>query len=140
MIVEKRKLTSILKQENPNLVVFSGYISHVNEIKKAAQVVKNMNSKTKVLVGGVHAEVNPQDYVSDCIDYISCANGIDTFKDLLQRLINKEDDLIEKIHGLYKEGRAFTKHTNFEYNHPDRTSVSQYRSAYYYMFHNPVLS
>ncbi len=92
MIVEKRKLTSILNKENPNLVVFSGYISHVNEIKKAAQVVKNMNSKTKVLVGGVHAEVNPQDYVSDCIDYISCANGIDTFKDLLQRLINKEDE------------------------------------------------
>jgi len=137
MIVEKRKLNNILKQENPDLVVFSGYISHVNEIKKAAQVVKNLNSKTKVLVGGVHAEVNPQDYVSDYIDYISCANGIDTFKDLMQRLINKESDLIETIPGLYKEGRTYTKHTNFKYNHPDRTSVSQYRSAYYYMFHNP---
>ena len=134
MIIEKKKISYFLKKHNPDVVGITGYISHVNIIKDYAKQVKEFDSNIKVIVGGVHAEVNPEDFESKYIDFIIRANGIRTFIEILEKLENKKNT--KKIECVYnKKIKSVKKDTEFNYLFPDREKVNKYRSKYYYMFH-----
>lgn len=133
MIIEKKKLSFYLSDYMPDVVGITGYISHVNIIKDYAKQVKAFDKNIKVIVGGVHAEVNPGDFESENIDYIIRANGLRTFEAILDKLSGKEDS---DISGVYDENKSCPiKDTSFEYPFPAREKVDAYRSKYYYMFH-----
>jgi hopanoid C-3 methylase len=136
MIIEKKPLSYFIEKHNPDLVGLSGYISHVNIIKEYAAVIKKVRPKCKVAVGGVHAEVLPQDFEDENIDYIIEANGLRTFNNIVNSLMNREERL-NPPEGVYCPGKVNLKDSSFEYNFPDRSKVARYRSKYYYMFHNP---
>lgn len=133
MILEKKKIAYFLKLHEPDVVGVSGYISHVNIMKDYARQVKEYNPNIKTVVGGVHAEVNPEDFESEYIDYIIRANGIKTFNDILNQLENKSEEPIPCVYS--KEVTDYTKESSFNYLFPDREKVDKYRSKYYYMFH-----
>lgn len=134
MILEKKKIKCFLEKYQPDVVGLTGYISHVNVIKEYAAQVKAYNKDIKVVVGGVHAEVNPEDFESRHIDFIVRANGIKTFIEILNRLENKEST--EEISCVYgREKRKTPKETEFNYLFPARHKVDRYRAKYYYMFH-----
>lgn len=134
MILEKKKISYFLEKYKPDVVGLTGYIAHVNVIKDYAKQVKDYDSNIRVVVGGVHAEVNPQDFESKYIDYIIRANGIRTFIEILNKLKNKESaDEIACVY--HKERVAAKKENEFTYLFPDRDKVQKYRSRYYYMFH-----
>lgn len=134
MIIERRKISYFLKKYNPDVVGITGYISHVNIIKEYARQIKKYDSNIKIIVGGVHAEVNPEDFESDNIDFIIRANGIRTFIEILDKLENKEST--KTIKCIYnKNNKGAKKDTEFNYLFPDREKVKKYRSKYYYMFH-----
>lgn len=133
MIVEKKKYEDIIKSEKPNLIFFTGYITHVGTIKNLAKISKQLLPNVKIGTGGVHAEVVPEDFCSEYIDFIYSKNGIDGFNLTLKMLLNgcSVKEVNEKLN-------TFTiKNTCFDYKHPDRSAVSGYRSKYYYMFHSP---
>ena len=150
MIIEKKNVTYFVKLYNPDVVGITGYISHVNIMKRYAKEAKEVNKKIVTIIGGVHAEVNPADFESPYVDYIIRANGIRTFIDILNKLekdknntktneggnkseIIGEEDEIECI---YVPGKKPPKKdTTFNYLYPDRDKVNKYRSKYYYMFH-----
>lgn len=133
MIVEKKSYKEILLRENPDFVLYTGYITHVGIIKDLARAAKEMFPNVKTGVGGVHAEVVPEDFKSEYIDFIYDKNGIDGFNYTLEELLKGND--IENINeALVKSG---PKKNNFNYKFPDRNSVSKYRKHYYYMFHSP---
>lgn len=131
MILEKKPLEHFLKEFDPDVVGMSGYISHVNIIKKYADRIKALKPNCKVVVGGVHAEVLPEDFLHENIDFIVEANGLSTFNNILNNIYS------DNIEGVYRKGYSNLKQTSFEYNFPDRSKVARYRSKYYYMFHNP---
>lgn len=134
MIIEKRSIPYFLKKYKPDVVGITGYIAHVNVIKKYAKIIKEYNPKIKVIIGGVHAEVNPEDFVSKDIDYIIRANGIKTFIEILDKLENKKKT--NKIECVFnKKINNVKKETTFNYLFPDRNKVNKYRTKYYYMFH-----
>ncbi len=134
MILEKKPLTFFLEKYQPQAVGITGYISHVNVIKKYAEEIKAYNPAVKVLVGGVHAEVNPEDFESEYIDYIIRANGLKTVTELLDRLEQKRTAY--DLPCIYsRDGGRPLKETRFPYAFPDRSRVDRYRSRYYYMFH-----
>lgn len=134
MILEKKELTYFVEKYRPQAVGITGYISHVNVIKKYAREIKTYDPAIKVLVGGVHAEVNPQDFESEHIDYIIRANGLRTVTEILDRLEQREPT--GDLPCLYRrEGGKPRKETSFPYLFPDRSRVDRYRSRYYYMFH-----
>ncbi len=134
MILEKKHISYFLKLHQPDVVGMTGYISHVNIIKGYAQEVKAYNPQIKVLVGGVHAEVNPEDFECEDIDYIVRANGIKTFLEILSKLEHKEQT--HQIDCIYHQKKpAPQKETTFSYLFPAREKVNKYRSKYYYMFH-----
>lgn len=130
MILERRPLSFFVQQHQPDFVGLTAYIAHINIVKEYAAAVKAAAPACKVVVGGVHAEVVPEDFVDRNIDYIVRGNGIKTMLELVE---GKSD-----ADCVWKEGAPpCTKETTFQYPHPDRSLASRYRSKYYYMFHNP---
>ncbi len=134
LILESKKLDYFIKKHRPDLVAFTSYIAHVNVIKKYAKTVKEINSKIITVVGGVHAEVLPEDFIDPYIDYIIRANGLKTFRSLVISLSNNVKSYIP---GLFENNvnKKYEKDTVFNYPFPDRDKVSKYRKHYYYMFH-----
>lgn len=132
LIVEKKKYEEILKEENPDFVLFTGYITHVGIIKGLAETAKLLFPHVKTGVGGVHAEVVPDDFKSEYIDFIYDKNGIDGFNLTLKMLLDSYDS--KEINDELSE---LAKHNSFNYKYPDRSSVKKYRNYYYYMFHSP---
>lgn len=133
LIVEKKNYKDILINEKPDFVLFTGYITHVGIIKDLAKKAKEIFHNVITGVGGVHAEVVPNDFNSDFIDFIYNKNGIDGFNLTLEMLLEHFD--VNKINEQLNTYNF--KNDNFKYNYPDRKSVSKYRSHYYYMFHSP---
>ena len=152
MIIEKKNVAYFVKLYNPDVVGITGYISHVNIMKRYAKEAKDVNENITTIIGGVHAEVNPEDFVSPYVDYIIRANGIRTFIDILNKLDksekknqdsenaeNKTSEIVvndDEIECIYVPGKKPPKKdTTFNYLYPDRNKVDKYRSKYYYMFH-----
>lgn len=134
MIIEKRSVIYFVKKYKPDVVGITGYITHVNIIKNYASQIKKTDDKIKVIVGGVHAEVNPEDFVHKDIDFIIRANGIKTFLEIVESLeTGSESHVIDSIYNI--NGKTPKKETVFNYLYPDREKVKKYRSKYYYMFH-----
>lgn len=133
MILEKKSFKSILRDENPDFIVFTGYITHIGVIKEMAQFAREIVPAVRVGVGGVHAEVIPEDFDSLFIDFVYDKNPIDAFNETLVGLL--VDRSIEEITENIK--LLEVKKNTFNYIHPNRRAVERYRDKYYYMFHNP---
>ena len=90
MILENDNFEDIVSWKKPDFVVFTGYITHVGIIKEMAEAAKKIIPTVKTGVGGVHAEVVPEDFSSEYIDFIYNKNGIDNFNLTLRGLLNKK--------------------------------------------------
>lgn len=132
MILENTSFEEIVSMKKPEFLVFTGYITHVGIIKQMAKTAKQIIPMVKTGVGGVHAEVVPEDFNSEFIDFIYNKNGIDNFNLTLKGLINGKS--AAEINEEINKG---IKNSTFEYKYPERNAVSKYRKHYYYMFHNP---
>jgi hypothetical protein len=76
MILEKKDLTFYIKKFNPDVIGFTAYIPHVSIVKEYARQAKIVKQDLYTVVGGIHAEVVPQDFECPYIDYILKANPL----------------------------------------------------------------
>ncbi len=126
MILEKRPLVYFLKLHRPQLVGITGYISHIGVMKSLAKQAKSFDPAIKVGVGGVHAEVCPEDFSDKNIDYIfdnaqalyqlvGCGKtqGILPFRDLPQRYLRKYYYLFQENCALIKTSVGCPYQCNF---------------------------
>ena len=110
-------------------VAFTSYLIHVGVVKRYAEYVKRKSPQTLTMVGGVHAEVVPQDFESPHIDLV-LSGGMYALEALLPLL---------ESHASLKELRraaATPKRTVFDFPHPDRTKTAKYRNRYNYIYHD----
>jgi radical SAM superfamily enzyme YgiQ (UPF0313 family) len=136
MILEKKPLSYFVKEYKPEVVGITSYIAHINVVKNYAQEIKRTDTACKVVIGGVHAEVVPEDFKDENIDYIVNANGLKTFANILEAIDGKNQGA--DLEGVWEENKPnCRKETTFNYPHPNRSLVDRYREKYYYMFHNP---
>ncbi|MGM0396770.1 MAG: B12-binding domain-containing radical SAM protein [Bacillota bacterium] len=133
MILEKRAYRKILLKMKPDLVLLTGYITHVGTIKSMSGITKKILPGVITGVGGVHGEVAPEDFTDPQIDLVFGRNAVVAFQRTLRSLAAGKsiENIQEEIYETSKE------ELDFEIIPPDRDSVSAYRSRYYYMFHNP---
>jgi radical SAM superfamily enzyme YgiQ (UPF0313 family) len=128
MILERKTLDYFVRQENPNVVMFTSYITHVNIIKRYADIVKSIDNQIITVVGGLHTEVLPNDFTHPNIDYILGINGMENIEILMEAL---------------SEGRGEPnfKHDSINFDYalpmPDRNITAPYRHQYDYAFHVP---
>ena len=120
LILEKAGLVSFLKKGKYGLVGFTGYICHVGIIKNYAGQVKKYDKNIITAVGGVHAEVVPEDFIDQNIDCVLGRGGLNGIADIAKG----------------KEYRpADTINTEFNFPFPDREKTRKYRDKYNYVFH-----
>ena len=159
MILEKKPIEFFINKYKPHIVGMTAYITHVGAVKEMARKIKCLSNQTITVVGGVHAEVVPEDFISKYIDCIICSNPVETFNKIIDRvragvdtketgetyIKSNEHQLhmesccrgTKEIEGTYVKGKKHIRTSSYNILPPDRSSVKKYRKKYYYMFHNP---
>ncbi len=135
LILEKKPLKYFLKNKDYDLVCFTGYLPHVGVIKQYAASVKIFNPAIKTVVGGIHAEVMPGDFIDKNIDFILEVNGLKTLKAVVDSLtgVNLTNNTIS---GLWTgHPQSIMPETVFDYPFPDRAKTKKYRNRYNYIYH-----
>ena len=135
MILEKKPIEFFINKYKPHIVGMTAYITHVGAVKEMARKIKCLSNQTITVVGGVHAEVVPEDFISKYIDCIICSNPVETFIKIMDRVRAGGDT--KEIEGTYVRGKKHIRTSSYNILPPDRSSVKKYRKKYYYMFHNP---
>ena len=133
MLLEKKPLKYFLKQKEYDMVCMTAYITTVGVVKEYAKIIKKYNSNIITCIGGVHAEVVPTDFVCEELDYILWVNGVKTLIDICDNYPNID---IQKIPGIYVEGRPKPEIINGNLIHPNREITKKYRKHYNYIYHN----
>ncbi|MEI8079838.1 MAG: cobalamin-dependent protein, partial [bacterium] len=73
-----------LKAYQPDLVGLSGYTHEATRVKALARTVRRVRPQARIVVGGHHATVLPQDYNLDCFDAIVRGEGCTPFRALVE--------------------------------------------------------
>jgi len=134
MIFETRNLQAILDTVKPKWVAFTSYITHVQVVKDYAAIVKAWNSQCHTVVGGIHAEVCPDDFSCPEIDFILHAHAIPSFLALLE---TPEQDRKTLIPGIWNGPEKTYPQNHWIPNFfPNREITRPYRKRYNYIFHN----
>lgn len=133
MLLERKSIKYFLKQKAYDMVCMTGYITNVGVIKEYSKIIKKYNPQILVCVGGVHAEVVPDDFVCEYIDYILWANGVETLVSITKSFPNINE---EQILGIYKKGRKKPEIINGQLSFPNREITKKYRKHYNYIYHN----
>jgi radical SAM superfamily enzyme YgiQ (UPF0313 family) len=138
LILEQQPLSFFIEKHQPDVVCFTGYITHSNIIKEFCREIKEKNPQIITIAGGVHIEKIPECVDSVFVDYRVVRNAVDVFPKLLQHIetgapfpegvLRKHEMLNEKQLPDYK----------FDVPIPNRTLTKRYRKHYFYVFHDKV--
>lgn len=127
MLVEKQPFSRLLNKQY-GMVCFTAYINLVGVVKDYAAIVKRMIPSAVTVVGGVHAEVIPEDFIDANIDHIMCANGLRTICEIVGG--------VKKPDGSYAKDKPKPEIISTPDDiYPDREITSKYRSKYHYIYH-----
>lgn len=136
MILERDPLPRLLRIHAPDVVGLTGYINHVRVVKDYARTVKEHDKECTVVVGGVHAEVEPEVFEDEHIDFILHVNALDSMRALLDELGQGEQHIRGAVPGVWDgPGKPYAIDTSFAYPFPDRSKTLRYRKHYNYIFH-----
>lgn len=112
-----------------DVVAFTSYLIHVDIVKGYAEYAKKKNPNVITMVGGVHAEVVPQDFESPYIDLVLSGGlyALEALLPLLQSGAEREE---------LRRVAQTPKRQTFNFPHPDRSKTERYRSRYNYIYHD----
>ncbi|MFZ5969891.1 MAG: B12-binding domain-containing radical SAM protein [Bacillota bacterium] len=141
-LLEGGTFHGIFQEYKPDVLVLSGYITAVQVIKEYAEYSKGNQPNVKVVVGGVHAEVNMEDFFSEAVDVIIHSDGVNTFERVM-----RSEFAIECLEGI--QGIAYQDHGSWRVNQriytdieklpiPDRSYFYQYKDRTKYLEYCPV--
>jgi len=141
----EKNLRYTIERFNPQIVGITSYSVHVNSVKKLFERIKTLNPSILTVIGGHHATIMPEDFLSPSIDLIVMGEGVFAFKEIVDRF--------EKGEGFHNiSGVAFGKNgelvkTEFQkvvdldtIPVPDRSLTAKYRKRYYSEWMKPLAS
>lgn len=70
----------------PDIIVLTGYNVAEKEILREARKFKSKYPKAKVIVGGVHIQLNSTSFHKEYIDFVIHSPSLNTFKEVLQSI------------------------------------------------------
>lgn len=94
-------IVSDLYKSNLNIIGFSTYIWNITETLKIAQMLKIVNPDLKIILGGPEVSFDGENLLTEnsFLDFIVYGEGEETFKELIEHLIQENEDYAE-IKGL----------------------------------------
>jgi len=99
----EEKILLQVKKLNPKIIGITCYTPEYTEVLKLAKKIKNINPKVKIVVGGIHPTLYPDELLLEKntpIDYEVIGEGEETFLELSQRLLNHKKIQYNKIKGI----------------------------------------
>ena len=87
MIFDQRlgkNLPGTVQRFNPQIVGITSYSVHVNTVKKLFEQIKTLKPNVLTVVGGHHATIMPEDFLSQFIDLIVMGEGVFAFKEIVK--------------------------------------------------------
>ena len=90
-ITETRPFSAVLRQEQPEVVAITGYITQENRMRRYAELARLTLPACQVVLGGVHAQLNARRLYFPTVDYIQRGESMEEWQALL-RLIRDGGD------------------------------------------------
>ena len=141
----EKRLQDVLADFRPDVVGITSYTVHVNTVRRLFDEIKQWNPPVLTVVGGHHATVVPEDFLSPSIDLIVQGEGVFAFKEIITRFESGEG--FDGIPGtaFAREGRLVR--TNGPpavdldaFPFPDRSLTAKYRKHYFTEWMKPLAS
>jgi len=140
-----KDLESTLTDFRPDIVGITAYTIHVNVVKELFERIKAWDENILTVVGGHHATVVPEDFISPFIDLIVIGEGVFAFKEIVDRW--QKGEPFEGIPGVtFVRGNGLTQTKGHSitdldvFPFPARTLTKEYRQAYYSEWMKPLAS
>lgn len=106
------RIISEVKSFSPDVVGIANLFS--TQLEKALvlpRLIKELNKDIKIIVGGPHATVRPQDFLSNSFDFVILAEGEETAPALLEYLEGRRK--LEDVNGI-----AYMQNSEMKINQP----------------------
>ena len=134
------RLADALDTFAPDVVALTGYYPARDEMLAMARTAKAWRAKTRVVIGGVHAELNPQDFQTDAVDALVVEGGAHTFSRWLASPPGTP------VPGTWTRGETWLHHAAPEpaavdptrLPRPDRSHFLTHGAAFTYLHRGPV--
>ncbi|WP_069999054.1 B12-binding domain-containing radical SAM protein [Cellulosilyticum sp. I15G10I2] len=142
-LLDKRSLIDVLKEFTPDLVVIGGYITQEAIMLDYSKTVKVYNASIKVMIGGVHAQVNYERFYTDTIDYIVHSSSLEPFRKILRLGTVLQNTGLKAIDGIcYREDKTWIMNKSLPINPddlpiPDRSHFNANKHLYRYLGFSP---
>lgn len=141
----EKNMQEVLEDFWPDIVGITAYTVHVNTVKSLFNEIKAWNPQVLTVVGGHHATVRPEDFVSPSIDLVVIGEGVFAFKELIARFERGDGyDGIPGIAFTKNGGLVKTEHSQVvdldAFPFPERKLTTKYRKQYYSEWMKPLAS
>ncbi|MEJ2207924.1 MAG: radical SAM protein [Anaerolineae bacterium] len=140
-----KDLPATLERVRPDVVGITSYTVHVNPVRSLFAQVKAWDPRVLTVVGGHHATVAPQDFVSPHIDLIVMGEGVFPFQQIVARLDRGEE--FDGVPGVaFARNGALVKAAPAPVDNldvfplPDRRFTARYRPHYFSEWMKPLAS
>jgi radical SAM superfamily enzyme YgiQ (UPF0313 family) len=141
----EKDLERVLASFGPNVVGITSYTVHVNGVRRLFQQVKDLDPGILTVVGGHHATVMPEDFLSPFIDLIVLGEGVFVFKEIVTRF--EQGKGFDGIPGIaFARGDRLVRTDGHDatdldaFPFPARRFTSGYRHRYYSEWMKPLAS
>ena len=65
---------------SPDVVGITAYTVHVKTVRRMFETIKGLDPRVLTIVGGHHATVRPNDFLSDAIDVVVSGEGVEPLR------------------------------------------------------------
>lgn len=141
----EKDFEGVLASFCPDVVGITAYTVHVNRVRRLFQQVKEWDPEVLTVVGGHHATVMPQDFVSPFIDLIVSGEGVTVFQEIVARF--EQGAGFDGLPGLaFARGDGLVRTDGGDgsdldaFPFPDRSTTAGYRHHYYSEWMKPLAS
>jgi radical SAM superfamily enzyme YgiQ (UPF0313 family) len=133
----------VLQKFSPDIVGITAYTVHVNRVMELFNKIKKWNPKIITVVGGHHATIKPEDFISNHIDIIVLGEGVFTFKEIVKRYESETDfrdipGIAVSENGRLRKSEPAEQIDLDEFPFPERSLTLQYRDKYYSDWMKPL--
>lgn len=141
-LLEGGNFSDVFKTYGPDLVLLSGYITAADIMIETSRYVKLQNPGVKVFVGGIHAEINYEEFLVESIDVVVHSDGLHTLRKLVE--CNWNTASLADIEGIaYRENGEWkvNRKVSTDFSSmpmPNRSYFERYQGRTKYMHYSPV--
>jgi radical SAM superfamily enzyme YgiQ (UPF0313 family) len=139
----ENNLENVFHKFSPDVVGITACTVNVNTVRNLFEKIKSWNPEVFTVVGGHHATVMPEDFVSNYINIIVIGEGVFTFREIINRLETGMDMMgipgtaISSNGMLERSAPAEIVNLDF-FPFPERSLTSKYRNNYYADWMKPL--